>query len=598
MAHDGRSGTRKQSLSFERAGRAVLMVDLVESVRLIEQDEAGAVSRWLDLVHHIDDGILPKCNGRLVKSLGDGLLLDFDTVRQASTAAFDIQRACTDQNKNKPGNQHFLLRMGIEISDVFDDERDIYGHGVNLAARLMKLAGPGEIVISANAQDQLVSSLDADIEDLGECYVKNVKDPIRAYRIGPAGPDPVIRRGISLDGELLPTIAVMPFSSRVQVPNWDKTGEIIAEELIFGLSVSQYLNVISRLSTKAFRDHQAPLNVIATHLKAHYILSGSYHVNDDNIALNVELAEIKTGQVVWSDRFSDKLSSILSTEQEMVTRIVSETSKAIISHELQRTRSHPLPTLQSYSLLMSAITLMHRMSAKDFNESFKRLTMVSERAPRQAVPHAWIAKWYVLRSQQGWSDDPARDKRLAQDAINRALDIDPDNSLALTIDGLVHTHMLKEHGIALKRYEQAVDLNPNNPLAWLLKGTEHAFVGDGPVAVKDTQRAIRLSPLDPHRYYYDTLAATAFLSDHQFEMALKFADRSLRANRTHTSTLRAKAIASWQLGMHDQARDAGAELMSQEPNLTIGSWLKRSPSAGHKIGDEWADVLSKVGVPN
>ncbi|VAW03329.1 Adenylate cyclase, partial [hydrothermal vent metagenome] len=193
MAHDGRSGTRKQSLSFERAGRAVLMVDLVESVRLIEQDEAGAVSRWLDLVHHIDDGILPKCNGRLVKSLGDGLLLDFDTVRQASTAAFDIQRACTDQNKNKPGNQHFLLRMGIEISDVFDDERDIYGHGVNLAARLMKLAGPGEIVISANAQDQLVSSLDADIEDLGECYVKNVKNPIRAYRIGPAGPDPVIR---------------------------------------------------------------------------------------------------------------------------------------------------------------------------------------------------------------------------------------------------------------------------------------------------------------------------------------------------------------------------------------------------------------------
>jgi len=590
-------GTPGHSLYVERTARAVLMVDLVDSVRLIETDEKDTVTRWLRLVQRIETAILPNYKGRLIKTLGDGLLLEFNAARKASSAAFDIQQICAEHNANQTGERHFLLRMGIEVTDIFGDGRDIYGHGVNLAARLMRLAGPGEIVVSADVRDQLVANLDADVEDLGDCYVKHVSAPVRAYRIGPAGPDPVIKRGASIDDVLLPAIAVLPFASRVGLPDQQVLGDILAEELIRILSVSQYLHVISRLSTKAFRGRDVNLDAIANHLNAHFVLSGSYHVEGPDIALNVELAEIKSGQVIWSDRFTDKLDAIIGAGQELVMRIAIETSNAIIAHELQRTRYQPLPTLQSYSLLMSAITLMHRMSSRDFNESFRRLELVSERAPRQAIPQAWIAKWYVLRSQQGWSDDPERDSQLAQDAINRALDTDPDSSLALTIDGLVQTHMLKRHDIARLRYEHAVSTNPSNALAWLLKGTQHAFVGDGPIAVENTQRAIRLSPLDPHRYYYDSLAATAYLADHQFERALEFADRSLRANRTHTSSLRAKAIACWQLGKYDLARDTGAILMTLEPNLTISSWLDRSPSAGQKIGEEWAEVLNKIGVP-
>jgi tetratricopeptide (TPR) repeat protein len=247
--------------------------------------------------------------------------------------------------------------------------------------------------------------------------------------------------------------------------------------------------------------------------------------------------------------------------------------------------------------MISAITLMHRMSIKDFNDSFEMLQLIAERASRQAIPQAWIAKWYVLRLQQGWSNNPDKDSSLAQDATKRALDADPESSLALTIDGLVHTHMLKQHDVAMQRYELAVETNPNNSLAWLLKGTEHAFTGEGVEAVENTQRAIHLSPLDPHRYYYDTLAATAYLANHQYELALELAERSLRANKTHTSSLRAKAVACWQLGDHQRARAAGMALMSLEPNLTISRWLARSPSAEHKIGKEWSEILSKIGVP-
>jgi tetratricopeptide (TPR) repeat protein len=157
--------------------------------------------------------------------------------------------------------------------------------------------------------------------------------------------------------------------------------------------------------------------------------------------------------------------------------------------------------------------------------------------------------------------------------------------------------MLKKHDVAMQRYELAVTANPNDSLAWLLKGAEHAFTGDGEDAVANTQRAIMLSPLDPHRYYYDSLAATAYLSNHQFELALEAAEFSLRANKNHSSSLRAKAVACWQLGDEDGARAAGKALMSLEPDLTISNWLTRSPSAEHEIGQEWSSILRKIGVP-
>jgi tetratricopeptide (TPR) repeat protein len=240
---------------------------------------------------------------------------------------------------------------------------------------------------------------------------------------------------------------------------------------------------------------------------------------------------------------------------------------------------------------------MHRLSPYDFDEARRLLEALIERAPRQAIPRAWLAKWHVLRVQQGWSDDPQQDAQLAMRCTKQALDVDPHCSLALAIDGFVHTNLLKKLDIAKERYELALLNNPNDSLAWLLKGTLHAFKNEGQQAVSCTQRARRLSPLDPHRYFYDSLSATAHLAAHQFDRALKLAQRSLKSNCTHTSTLRALAIAQWQLGLHDDARATVGRLMQLEPHLTIRSWRERSPSAEFKTGEEWASVLQQAGVP-
>ena len=583
-------------LIVERATKTVLFVDIFESVRLIESDEEGIVSRWLRLVEFVKTQVLPESGGRLVKSLGDGMLLEFDDVLSAVSAAFAIQHASARDNATRSPERQILLRIGIEVSKVIIEHDDVYGRGVNLAARLMTLAGPGEIVTSAQVRDQLTPVLDADVQDLGECFLKHVSEPVRAYRIGPPGPRPVIEVGPPW-AELAPSIAVVPFSARCVVAGQRLLGEVLAEEIIRALSHSSDLHVISRLSTTAFRGRQVSHEEINAHLNADYVLSGAYSGDDERFMLDAELAEAKSGRILWTERFKDKIAAIVSEDQELIGRIASNVGAAVISRELQRSRSQPLPTLKAYTLLMGAIALMHRLSLRDFEQARHLLQTLIDRGSRQAVPLAWLANWHVLRVQQGWSVDQKQDTYLALESTKKALDADPDCSLALAIDGFVHTNLLQRLDVAQDRYDLAIQTNPNNPLAWLLKGTLHAFKAEGPQAVQDTQRALKLTPLDPHRYFYDSLASTACLAAHQYEDALKLARRSLRANRTHTSTLRVMAAAQWHLGHHAEARETARELMKLEPNLTVSGWLARSPSAPYATGKEWSKVLRQVGVP-
>jgi tetratricopeptide (TPR) repeat protein len=287
----------------------------------------------------------------------------------------------------------------------------------------------------------------------------------------------------------------------------------------------------------------------------------------------------------------------LSGDDALIERVTTGVAAAMMTQELKRAQFQSLATLESYALLLGGIALMHRLSRTDFDRAREMLQTLIDRVPRQALPHAWLANWHVLRVQQGWTDDPAAETRIALSATQRALDLDPDCALALAIDGFVHTNLLKRLDVAMTRYQAALNINPNESIAWLLKGTLHAFKGEGKTAVKDTQRALKLSPLDPLRYFYDSLAATAALSAGQYERALALANRSLRANRTHASTLRARLVAQWQLDQHDAARHTLQELLRVDPHFTVDRFVQRSPSTGFEIGSLWADVFRQVGVP-
>ena len=428
---------------IERAHRVVLIADIVESVRLIESDEEGVIRRWLGLVQQIESDLMPANQGHLVKSLGDGLLLEFDDARTATMAAFAIQQASARDNQGQPPDKLMLLRIGIEESNVIINERDVFGHGVNLAARLASLAGPGEIVVSAAVREQITPDLDADVEDLGECFLKHVRAPVRAYRIGPPGAARPPRLA-PVPVNLFPTLAVIPFAGRQVGKEHEVLGDILAEELIRDFSRSPDLNVISRLSTTAFRRRVVLLNDVRDHLSANYVVSGSYRIDGGHIRLDVELADAKSSDVVWSERIPGEIGGIVAGDSEIIGKIVTAVRSRILSRELKRTQTLDLPNLETYSLLIGAVALMHRMSLKDFQHAYDLLEALINRASRQSVPRAWLAQWHVLRWQQGWTDDPDRDAAQALDCSKRALDADPESSLALSIDGLVRTHFTKE----------------------------------------------------------------------------------------------------------------------------------------------------------
>jgi len=585
------------AIDIESVVRSILVVDVVESVRLMQEDEQGTVRRWRAYADQVATKVVPAHGGRLVKSLGDGLMIEFPRAPAAVDAAFALQRLSNIANEGLADGLKLRLRIGIHVSPLIADQHDVYGHGVNLAARLTTLAGPDEIVVSADVRDQLTPALDADIEDLGECYVKHVQQPIRAFRVGAPGEQPVIERG-NLAEDLRATIAVIPFRPRATQPIGDVMGQLLADEVISVLSHSPEVNVISRLSTSGFQERDVNLADVSAYLRADYVLSGSYHVDSDRVTLKAEMAETRTMQVVWTQTLKGSVNGIVAGDDPLAGRLVSEACAAMMVRELQRSQGKAPQSLQNHTLLLSSIALMHRISPLAFQRAQQLLQVLIERTPRLASPYAWMAKWHVLRVTQGWSSDAQADGKSALENTKRALDRDATSSLAMTVEGQVNTWILKRLDVAEQLYAQALQSNPNDSLAWLLKGTLHALRDEGKEAVRLTRHALKLSPLDPLQFYFEAHAASALLSTGQYEKALSLAKRSLRLNRTHASTLRVLVTASWNLGLVEQARDYVNQHIKLDPTFRVSTYLERSPSAGYEFGKRIAKALEGAGAPS
>ena len=582
------------AFALHYATRTVVFADVVESVRLMQRDEFNAAQRIRALLLEAANEIVPAHRGHLLQRLGDGLMLEFAHPRDAAECARTLHRRCAEVSARLSPDDRVLLRIGIHVADILTDDVAIYGHGVNVAARLATLAGPGETVISAAARDELTAGLDGEIEDLGRCHLKNIEAPLRAYRVGSHTPQ---SHTLESQDKLRPTLAVIPFSLRSGGREFLAIGEIIADEVIAAMSQATELRVVSRLSTTAFRGRKLQLDGVRNYLGATYVLSGGYRVVGDALIVNIELADTRNNDVMWAKGFRTKVGGLFAQDNELVSSLVAGTSGAIMNTEIARTMTRALPTLDASTLLLGGIGLMHRLDPHDFDKGRQAFEHLIERYPRFPMPYAYLAEWHVFKVTQGWFENLDKEAASALDRVNRALDIDPTDSLALTVNGMVHTNLLRNHDVAKRSYDLALQRNPNAGLAWLHRGTLWAFQGRGREAMEETQRAATLSPLDPRRYYYDALRATAALSAREYGRALELARHSLQANRTHASTLRVIAIAASELGRMEEARDAVIELRKLDPSLTVSGYLARSPARYFETGTIWAEALRKAELP-
>jgi class 3 adenylate cyclase/TolB-like protein/Tfp pilus assembly protein PilF len=620
-AGTGQFVVRGAGVALVRQETVVLLVDLVESVRLMREHEDATVRRWADFVAIVNTEILPRYRGILVKSLGDGLLARFETVPDATNAAAAMHRVIAEHNVDMPEDQHFALRAGINAAMAWSDGIDIYGTGVNLAARLATLAGPGETIASASAHEQLAAALaslaqpgetigsaaardelthgvDASCEDLGLCILKHFDQPVRAYRVGPPSPPSSLSRRRDYGTAMQPTIAVIPFSSRSDSPALLDVGNLIADSVIWRLSKSTDLKVISRLSTAVFRGRASDVGAVSAHLGATYVLSGAYVADAGKIMVTAELSEARNNQVVWTGRLNGEIDDLLRPESELADSIAQAAHMSVLDAEVEHILTQPLPTLESYSLLLGSIKLMHRSTKEEFLQTRKILDELINRHSRIAAPRAWLGNWYILQVTRGWSTDRTREAAEALSTTHAALDRDPTDALALATEGFVYCHLLKDLETARKRCNEAVNANPSHALGWLYLGTVNAFMAEGKAAVDATRRAMELSPLDPQRYYFESLGATAELAAEQYENAERLARSSLMHHRMHSSTWRALTIALVAQDRMDEARETLARVLQLEPQLTVERYLARIPNAGLDIGRRWACCLAMAGLPS
>jgi class 3 adenylate cyclase/TolB-like protein len=582
--------------TFRCATRTLVVLDLVESVRLYELDEEGTLYRWEAFVREVETQV-PQSGGRLVKSLGDGLIVEFPAVTPALKCTLAMQSILAKSNVGVRSELRMHARIGVHTADVYFHQHDIYGRGVNLASRLATLAQPGQIVISSTVRDLLVSGLDPEVEHIGACYLKHVAEPVNAYRIQ-STMDRQASALSNLSGPFLfPTIGIIPFEGRFVSPPHSVLGELIADATIACLSANGMLRIISRLSTSLLSGRARPLDEISALLGANFIASGSYRMRGDHISLMVELADARNKEVIWANEIQGNLADVLEPKSEMVESICAGIMTAIAAQEMQRAQRLPLPTLEGFSLQLAGSTLMHRSSRQEFDHAREIFEYLIERHPRMPEPRAWLAKWYVLRVTRGLVEDLAAESGRALEQTRRALDASPECSLALAVEGFVHCHMLRDLGGAEERLNRALAVNPNDSLAWLFSCVVHGFRGDGEAAMASADRAIELSPLDPLRHYYDALACSAALAARRLPRAVELAKRALRVNRDHLPTLRALTIAQVESGSLDEARQTAVRVLALEPSLTLRNYVARGPKGAETTRIRYAAALGEAGIP-
>jgi adenylate cyclase len=393
--------------------------------------------------------------------------------------------------------------------------------------------------------------------------------------------------------DVLPTLAILPFKSQ-SAETQDALISFIGHEIANAVSQSEDANVISQLSTAAMNGHVGTLSEIGQILNADFVLSGSMIRNGDSVILILEFAETETQHVLWSDRMELQIAPLIR-ETEGIEHIVTHIRRSIMLNEVRRVRSAPLQNLKLFSVLHGAVGLMHRFSLKDFKLARTYLEYVITAAPSHPAPLAWLARWHVLRTIQGWSEDPQKTAIEALALTGRALDIDPNHTLALVCEGQVLTHISQQLDDARERYDAALARNPNDVLGRASRGTLAAFQDCAQEGTRDTERALHLTPLDPHRFFFLTVAAGANLSAENYSRAVMLAKESLRLNRTHTSTLRVLAVAQEGANQHEEAQKTATELLKLQPDFRVGEWLKKAPSKDYENGRRFAQMLRAVG---
>lgn len=397
-----------------------------------------------------------------------------------------------------------------------------------------------------------------------------------------------------------PTVAVIPFRYHGRVQNDESIlGETMAGSTIAGLSRSPHINVISRLSTTRLRNVDWSLEKITSQLGCDYVMSGSYRCRNKRLVLLVELAECNGGEVLWSDELTSGVADLLNEQDSLVDELIHQTARSVIVHEIRRAATIPLESLAMHTQLLAGLHNMHSTEDKKFLEAKVRFESVLRNHPAHPAVNAQIAHWHVMKLNRGggWDTSIEHHKKAANRYLKRALESDPYDPLALTINGLAETQFNRNPEKGLAIYNDALAIHPNEPLLYSYKAAVLSYKGEGEAAVECANAALQLSPIDPQLNMFHTCAAAAYYSINDFDKAEMHANRAFELNPHHTSNLRTLVAVQVDLGKINEAKKNARFLLRNDPKFTTRGYLARSPNAEYQSGRLIAERLERAGVP-
>jgi TolB-like protein len=575
-------------MTTNRRLAAIMMADVVGYSRMMAADEAGTYAAMEERFHGVLSPLIEKFNGRIVKLLGDGVLVEFASAVNSVQAAVEIQTKMAEANQALPEAKRIVLRIGINLGDVIGEGSDIYGDGVNVASRLETLAAPGGIVISDKVEAEVRGKIEAAFADMGEQQLKNIDRPIRAFRstgeaAGPAPTGDARSRG-------KPSIAVLPFANMSGDPEQDYFSDGITEDIITELARFRHLHVVARNSSFAHRGNNLDLVRVGRELGVDHLVEGSVRKIGPRIRITAQLIDAKTGHHVWAEKFDRDRNEIFDVQDQVVRTIVGTLTGRLSAATAEvAARKHP-SSLAAYEYVLRADSLPF-IDAEAQKEARKLHEAAIALDPTYARAYALLAVNYNVEWERNFdAPDSLLDKAL--ELAKRGVELDENDSVCQNALGLIYLHR-RQFALAEHHYQRALALNPNRAVLLASAGYLYSSLGQPEKGVSLYKEANLLDPFYQATWYWVSLGSAHF-NARQYEEAIAALDHGSEGWDWKYAIL---AAANAQLGRMDEAARYAAEVLKLTPDFSIQANMSREPLRRASDAEHLVEALRKAGLP-
>jgi TolB-like protein/class 3 adenylate cyclase len=588
----------------ERRLAAVLAADVAGYSRLMGLDEEGTLARLKAIRKSLVDPTIAANRGRIVKTTGDGMLVEFASAVDAGRCAVEAQRGMAVQNAAVPQNTRIEFRIGIHVGDIIIDENDIFGDGVNIAARLEGIAEPGGVCLSDDAYRQIRGKVEIACDDLGPQTLKNIAEPMRAWRVKLDGQSAVTAQPPSLASQApalalpdKPSIAVLPFQNMSGDPEQEYFADGIVEDITTALSRVKWFFVTARNSSFTYKGKAVDVRQVGRELGVRYVLEGSIRRSGNRVRVTAQLIDASSGDHLWADKYDAAVVEIFDLQDQIVEKLIGAIEPKLRVSEIARVRRKRPENLNAFDLVLQALPKQMTMTAEGFAEAIELLDRAIEIAPTYAQALGNAAWCRAMRPFHGVSLDPARDLREASGLSRRALDADPEDPLALRMVAVTVVVVDRNYRAGLDFIDQSLAIDPNSAFAWGMRGWINVWAGDPVPAITEFEKALRLSPFDQWVSNYMNGMACAFNFAGRFEEGLHWARKCMQHNPNWSASHRQLVASLFLAGQHVEAEQAAKAFLQIEPTFSVRAWSETAPFRRTPEQERLFAALRLAGLP-